>query len=78
MRDVKPSGRRFPPPWAVVETPGGYRVDDASGFPLAYFYGEDRPSVGTGDKLTRDEARRLATNFARLPELLSAKPSTTA
>jgi hypothetical protein len=65
--------RRFPPPWRVVELPGGYAVEDASGQWLCTFYGRAEPNVArqAGD-LTLDEARRLAANFARLPELLSA------
>ena len=31
----------MPPPWAVVEIPGGFRVDDADGKALAYVYGLD-------------------------------------
>ncbi len=30
------AARRFPPPWTVVETPGGWQVIDATGFPVAY------------------------------------------
>jgi hypothetical protein len=65
--------RRFPPPWRVVELPGGYAVEDANGQWLCTFYGRAEPNVAqqAGD-LTLDEARRLAANFARLPELLSA------
>lgn len=63
--------RRFPKPWRVHEIPGGYRVDDAYGQPLAYVYGDpaaNRPAKI--DALTRDEARRIARAIARLPELL--------
>jgi len=65
--------RRFPPPWRVVELPGGYAVEDANGEWLCTFYGRAEPNVAqqAGD-LTLDEARSLAANFARLPELLSA------
>ena len=31
--------RRFPPPWRVVEMPGGYAVEDATGQQLGVFYG---------------------------------------
>ena len=63
--------RRFPAPWTVVETGGGYRVDDAKGQTIGWFYGEDEPTRRNAmNGLTRDEARRMAANFARLPELL--------
>ena len=29
--------RRFPPPWRVVELPGGYAVEDANGQRLGTF-----------------------------------------
>jgi hypothetical protein len=71
-RPMTPS-HRFPPPWRVVELPGGYAVEDANGQWLCTFYGRAEPNVAqqAGD-LTLDEARQLAANFARLPELLSA------
>jgi len=44
---------------------------DANGYPLAYVYFLGRPVVGTNpDRLTRDQARRIAANIARLPDLL--------
>jgi hypothetical protein len=69
----RPTTRRFPPPWRVVELPGGYAVEDANGQWLCTFYGRAEANVAqqAGDP-TLDEARSLAANFARLPELLSA------
>jgi hypothetical protein len=68
------SPRRFPPPWRVVEMPGGYAVEDADGQQLCTFYGSRAgPDVARQTQtLTMDEARRMAGNFARLPELLNA------
>jgi hypothetical protein len=63
--------RTFPAPWTVIDIPGGYRVQDANGQALGYFYSWDDPSAKhQTDVLTRDEALLMATNFARLPELL--------
>ena len=67
------TARRFPPPWTVEEQEGCFVVRDHGGQQLAYLYFEDEPGRRSAAKLlTRDEARRIALNIAKLPELLSA------
>jgi hypothetical protein len=63
------STRRFPPPWQVEQTPGVFKVLDASGQALAYVYArETREQADIAKVLTFDEARRIAVNVANLPE----------
>jgi hypothetical protein len=65
--------RRFPPPWTVEQIPGGYKVRDANGQSLAYVYGrETQADADISHVLTMDEARRIASNIAKLPVYLVA------
>jgi hypothetical protein len=68
--------RRFPPPWRVEETDACFIARDANGQALAYVYFEEEPGRRAAAKLlTRDEARRMAANFAKLAELLRRTPT---
>ena len=67
------SPHRFPAPWTVEELDEGpcYVVRDHDGQQLAYVYFEEEPGRRSAAKLlTKDEARRIASNIAKLPELL--------
>jgi hypothetical protein len=49
-------------------------VIDANGQSLAYFYArENDHDANTAGVLTMDEARRMASNFAKLPELVGRR-----
>jgi hypothetical protein len=63
--------RRFPPPWSVDELEACFVVTDSTGQKLGYVYYEDEPGRRSAAKLlSKDEARRIAANIAKLPELL--------
>ena len=64
--------RRFPASWTLESIPGGFKIVDSSGQSLAYVYGHaDARDAQIAKGLTLDEARRIASNIAKLPTLLS-------
>jgi hypothetical protein len=63
--------RHFPPPWTIDDNGSCLIVRDHNGQALAYVYFEENPGRRTAaNLLTRDEARRIAANIAKLPGLL--------
>jgi hypothetical protein len=70
IADCRPEPRRFPPPWTIEEhNQACFIVKDRNGQALAYVYFQEEPGRRTAAGLmTRDEARRIATNIAKLPE----------
>jgi hypothetical protein len=64
------TSRRFPPPWTIDEAKNAcFIVRDSTGQALGYFYCEDEAGRRSAAKLlTKDEARRMAVDFAKLPD----------
>ena len=58
----------------MVEHPESFWVQDAGGQTVGWFYFRHNEETARQAKVTRDEARRTAVNFARLPELLGKVP----
>lgn len=68
--------RRFPRPWTVEQSDGAFIVKDANGMRLAFvYYPTNHEGLGTlaRDHLSPDEARRIATFFARAPDLIGER-----
>jgi hypothetical protein len=71
-RKLDSQQRRFPPLWSAEEhNDACFIVRDANGHALAYVYFEEEPGRRAATRLmTREEARRITANIAKLPELL--------
>jgi hypothetical protein len=61
----------LPTPWSADETDACFIVRDHNGQALVYIYFEEEAGRrSAANLLTRDEARRIAANIAKLPNLL--------
>ena len=73
------TARRFPQPWSAEDNGACFIVKDKNGQPIAYVYYEEEADRRSAAKLlTRDEARRIAANIAKLPHLLTRKSASLA
>ena len=65
------SPRRLPAPRSAEVQPNYYVVRDPDGQQLAYvYYSNDPDRRSVAKLLMKDEARRIASNIAKLPDLL--------
>jgi hypothetical protein len=70
---VTESPRRFPVPWTFEDHNNAcFIVKDANGLAVAYVYYEEEPGRrAAANLMTKDEARQIAANIVKLPDLLS-------
>src|SRR6516165_2363533 len=68
---IRMPDRNLPPPWSSEEHSAYFVVRDNNGLAVAYVYYDNKARYQSAAKLlTKDEARWVALNIARLPELL--------
>jgi len=73
---AKYRGRRFPLPWTIKDNGYSFCIEDAEGKKLAFIFyrtggGGDSPIFAKD--LNFREAQLIASNFAKLPELLTRR-----
>jgi endo-1,4-beta-D-glucanase Y len=71
-RSGRSASRHFSVPWTFEDhNDACFIVKDANGLAVAYVYYEEEPGRRKAANLmTKEEARRIAANVAKLPELL--------
>lgn len=64
----------FPTPWTVQQNDDAYWIEAANGAKFGFVYFRRVFTVPNPAYHTEDEARRLVTNMAKLPDLLGKAP----
>jgi hypothetical protein len=68
-----PADSRLPAPWRVIDHDESFEVQATDSQNIAYVYFDDTPVPGRiRPRLSRDMARRVAANIAKLPQLKGA------
>lgn len=68
---MRPPPQPLRPPFRLLEHEESFAVVDANGTHVASIYFEEEPGRrGTMKRMSRETARRMATQIVRLPELL--------
>jgi hypothetical protein len=71
LRARSPAYQPFSKPWTIEERGESFHVADSVGRTLAFVYFEDDPIRREMTKrLSKDDARRMARQILRLPELV--------
>ena len=68
--------QKLPPPWRARRLASAYVVEDRNGTLVAFIYFRSSGVPRSAKALEREVARRVAVNFAKLPDLLGAPGST--
>jgi hypothetical protein len=66
--------RRFPPPWEIDDNGASFILRDHNGQAPYVYYEEEPGRRSAATLMTRDEARRIGIDMAKLPDLLINKP----
>lgn len=69
-RGPDPTAADFPSPWTIKELEACFVVIDSDGQKLAFIYHRDEPGQRAAKLPTKEQARQIAGNIARLPEVL--------
>jgi hypothetical protein len=68
---MQPPPKLFARPWRLVEDAESFGIEDAGGRGLAFVHFEDEAvRASTLKRLSKADARRLATQIEKLPDLL--------